>query len=378
MKWFLGLLISSATLSVNAEQISLDLPRVPIEDYTADAELLCALRMLHWAAVDTTLTDLSRLTIRESKLREFDILLTPFRFRNLLEGFRLSSSLKRHAEMADLKRIIDQGIPVLVLCHVAGTEKESLALEWRIVSGSDNSSNSIYLIDGNGTIHVASESVFRQQWQFSLDETVAARLHACGITKGSMIWIRRQDAVQQVIPMRETIWAALKRSPDAIVRHPTKDDAFFFMGENFLTYDFEIDTMTKPAKIDSFWTGLPSPIDAAVNHPNGKVYFFKDDRYYRFSFKTQQIDKEGLIGIDGWRGLVPGIDAGLIHPNGKAYFFKGTQYFRFNFKSDRVDKLATINRDGWRGVPDKVGSAFYHSNGIAILFKESQCYEYEF
>jgi hypothetical protein len=86
-------------------------------------------------------------------------------------------------------------------------------------------------------------------------------------------------------------------------------------------------------------------------HPNGKGYFFRGDRYQRFDFQTDRVDKDNArIGVDGWKGLwTTGIDAAIVHPrNGKAYFFRGDRYQRFDFQTDRVDKdNALIGVDGW-------------------------------
>ncbi len=60
---------------------------------------------------------------------------------------------------------------------------------------------------------------------------------------------------------------------------------------------------------------------AAVTHPNGKVYFFDRDKYYRFDFQSDNI--VGIIGVDGWKGLPANVDIATEYPNGKAYFFPG-------------------------------------------------------
>lgn len=90
--------------------------------------------------------------------------------------------------------------------------------------------------------------------------------------------------------------------------------------------------------------------DAAILHPNGRAYFFKGDKYYRFNFASDKVDKVGTINADGWQDLPNNIDAAILHPNGKAYFFKDDRYYRFNFGSDKVDRVATIGADGWSGL----------------------------
>jgi len=46
------------------------------------------------------------------------------------------------------------------------------------------------------------------------------------------------------------------------------------------------------------------------------------------------------------------VEAVLVHPkNNKAYFFKGDKYYRFSFDPDKVEGPFTIGEDGWAGVP---------------------------
>ncbi len=48
-----------------------------------------------------------------------------------------------------------------------------------------------------------------------------------------------------------------------------------------------------------------SNVSSALVHPlNGKVYFFRSDRYQRFDFDIEQIDKDNAcIGSEGWKGI---------------------------------------------------------------------------
>ncbi len=134
------------------------------------------------------------------------------------------------------------------------------------------------------------------------------------------------------------------------VLHPNRK-AYFFAGDKYYRFDFESDQVDRIGTIGvDGWKGLPTNIGAAVLHPNGKAYFFVGDKYYRFDFQSDQVDKIGTIGIDGWKGLPKYLDLAIEHPNGQAYFFIGKTYYRYNYQTDQVDKIGKVGVDGWKGL----------------------------
>ena len=96
-----------------------------------------------------------------------------------------------------------------------------------------------------------------------------------------------------------------------------------------------------------------------LREDNGKIYFFKDDKYVRFSDVSDGVDPgyPKLIA-DGWPGLPTGfqngIDAALWREsNDKIYLFKGGEYVRFTNVSDGVDPgYPKLIADGWPGLPE--------------------------
>jgi PKD repeat protein len=167
-------------------------------------------------------------------------------------------------------------------------------------------------------------------------------------------------------------------SIDSAVNHPN-GKAYFFLEDEYYRFDFASDEVDRVARIGiGGWIGLLSDLDAAVNHPNGKAYFFKGSKYYRFDFASDRVDKVADIGISGWIGVPTNIDAAVNHPNGKAYFFKGSKYYRFDFASDRVDKVADIGISGWIGLPPNIDAAVNHPNGKAYFFVDDEYFRFDF
>ena len=159
--------------------------------------------------------------------------------------------------------------------------------------------------------------------------------------------------------------------------HNEPDDACFSAEnvEQFLIYrDGLSDTGAFPVTGTSGWTGVPAHMDAAVEHPNGKFYFFKGAQYWRYDPDQNKVDKaEARIGTDGWSGLPSDIDAAIVHPrNGKIYVFKGDRYWRFDASAgvDKVDHddVRKIGSSGWSGLKPGIQAAFVHPNGRTAQF----------
>lgn len=123
--------------------------------------------------------------------------------------------------------------------------------------------------------------------------------------------------------------------------------AYFFKGNKYARYDWNTDTVDLIDQDIVKWK-LPdrflSGIDAVLNGQGayrGMTYFFKDDQYVRYNWKTDSVDV-GPASITAWvpEEFKSGIQA-AINGNGpfegKAYFFKDNKYARFNWTTDRPD-----------------------------------------
>lgn len=108
-------------------------------------------------------------------------------------------------------------------------------------------------------------------------------------------------------------------------------------------------------------------IDSALYWPNNKVYFFKENKYFRYCMTADKAD-DGYPKIikNYWHGMAPfanRIDGAFVKPDGsKAYFFSGDKYIRYDVKNDKADDGYPLPiKNNWKGL-----DAF--SEGIDAVF----------
>ncbi len=180
---------------------------------------------------------------------------------------------------------------------------------------------------------------------------------------------------------------------NAAVRWPTNDKVYLFQGDEYVRYDTgegEMDT-GYPKKISAGWTGFPAQfdagIDAAVAWPGDKkLYFFKGDSYIRYDVPSQKVDAGYPKKISaGWPTLPAsfksGIDAANLWPNGKIYFFKGNRYLRYDTTANKMDpgypKLIAGNWNGFsEEFENQVTAAATFPNGNAYYFSDNMYIRY--
>jgi hypothetical protein len=96
-------------------------------------------------------------------------------------------------------------------------------------------------------------------------------------------------------------------------------------------------------------------IDGVVNWGNGKILFFKGNKYLRYDIKIGRADQGYPKTIDHtiWPGLSwrNGISAIVVWNKGKAFFFRGNEYVRFDLHANLVDPgyPKSVNDGLWPG-----------------------------
>lgn len=180
---------------------------------------------------------------------------------------------------------------------------------------------------------------------------------------------------------------------DAALLREDNGKIYFFLGDQYVRFSSVSAGVDAgyPKPISEGWKGMPAGFNAGIDaalwrQSNGKIYLFKGDQYVRISDVSAGMDAGYPKPIAGnWPGLPAsfneGIDAALLRKdNGKIYFFKDDEYVRYSNVSAGVDagypaKIAA----NWKGMPDSfndgIDAALWrNSNSSVYLFNKGRFY----
>jgi hypothetical protein len=166
------------------------------------------------------------------------------------------------------------------------------------------------------------------------------------------------------------------------------NEAYFFLGNQFVTYNWVADRASDGVRPASEW-GLPTaftPSPAAGTGPEAagldsavkgraafatKAYFFKNSQYFRCVFSPRGPDGPDALDLAAWKFLGPsfatGIDAafnGRGSRDGKGYFFRGDLYNRYDWKKDAPDAQDPNGQTYPRPISNMVGMPADFASGV--------------
>ncbi len=127
--------------------------------------------------------------------------------------------------------------------------------------------------------------------------------------------------------------------------------------------------------ISSRFPGVPSDIDATLNHPRNKdiIYFFSGSQYYRYRISQGKVDSGYPKFIAStFKGAPNKIDAALVNPKDDKYiyFFSGSNYYRVNwdnkFAVDAGYPKPAVNQ--FKGIPLRIDAAVNHPSNPDLIY----------
>ena len=141
---------------------------------------------------------------------------------------------------------------------------------------------------------------------------------------------------------------------------------FFFKGDQYVRYDINGDKVDDgyPQPISGNWNGVaeagfPDRLNAVVNWGNGKAYLFRGNQYQRYDIAADKVDNGYPQPIAGnWQGMAEagfgdGIQAIVPWGNGKVFFFRNDKYSRYDIAADKVDNgYPQLIAGNWQGMAE--------------------------
>ncbi|XP_066913751.1 matrix metalloproteinase-14-like [Clytia hemisphaerica] len=148
---------------------------------------------------------------------------------------------------------------------------------------------------------------------------------------------------------------------DAIFRRPNDGMIIAFHGDSYTIYKgykkLRPEEGGGTRKISDGFQKLEEgfrDVDAAIyNKENNKLYLFKGEKYWRFSttFNSNDFVRDNNYPqsiASRWHGLPKSVDGALLWQDDKIFFFKDNEYYRWNQRLQRVHS----------GYPQKLTSTF--------------------
>ncbi len=166
---------------------------------------------------------------------------------------------------------------------------------------------------------------------------------------------------------------------------------FLFCGLQYVKYDMDKNAVVAgyPKDIAANWgNNWPkwAKVDAALLYPDGRVFLFCDNVYVKFDAAKNCVapgyPKAIAANWPGWPAGWDRIDAALDYPDGRIFFFRGSQYIKFDAVNDRVapgypKQIAGNWGNNWPVSWDHVDSALTYKDGRVFFFRGSEYIKFD-
>ncbi|XP_067306137.1 matrix metalloproteinase-28 [Pseudorasbora parva] len=148
------------------------------------------------------------------------------------------------------------------------------------------------------------------------------------VFQGHHFWTVSNGSASDPLPLR-TRWPQLSLAIEAAAFSPLDSKLYFFKGRRVWRYsgsDLDPGFPKKNRKL-----GLPLHPDCAFFYqPLGHMVLFKGSRYFVLNLESLSIEPYYPRTLRDWKGIPRGVNGALTRADGKLYFFKEQQYWRFD------------------------------------------------
>ncbi|XP_075051245.1 matrix metalloproteinase-28 [Mixophyes fleayi] len=173
--------------------------------------------------------------------------------------------------------------------------------------------------------------------------------HTLYIFKGRYYWTISSHGNVSEPQLTQQRWKKLPSFIEAATVSGSDGKFYFFKGGKCWRYKGSNLEAGFPLKCSD--NGLPRHPDTALYfQPLGHLVVFKGEKYYVINAESLMVEPYYPRSLQDWKGVPRSTNAVLTHPNGSVYFFKGETYWRFDQDNLRVTASGKWVQDlSWLG-----------------------------
>ncbi|XP_063002483.1 matrix metalloproteinase-28 [Elgaria multicarinata webbii] len=155
-----------------------------------------------------------------------------------------------------------------------------------------------------------------------------------------------------------------------------KDNLYIFKGGYYWIVS-KGGKATGPRPLQELWPRLPSTLDAAAfSEEDGKFYFFKGGRCWRYKGSSLDVGFPQKCSSTGRLPRHPDM-AFYFQPLHHLVLFKGPKYYVVNEESLQVEPYYPRSVRDWGGVPAMANGAVTHPDGFVYFFRSDQFWKFD-
>ncbi|KAK2847088.1 hypothetical protein Q5P01_010087 [Channa striata] len=169
------------------------------------------------------------------------------------------------------------------------------------------------------------------------------------VFRGSVYWtVSAEGGVSGPLPLRQH-WPDLPPAVEAAAFSSLDSKWYFFKGKQIWRYTGNLLDPGFPKRSSDL--GLPRHPDCAFYYaPLGHMVLFKGSRYYVLNLKSLHQEPYYPRRLTDWTGVPQGTNGALHRPDGRLYLFREQQFWRFDPVKVRITKKGQWAEDlSWTG-----------------------------